>query len=155
MVDANTEHQDQELIDAFRVLRIELRIVNDRVAAAAGIKPRDLDLLDVIDREGACTPGHLAARTGMRAATLTGVLARLEDDGWITRSTDPKDGRSARVASTERFEQVRSLYQDAGGSVQRVFNDVVPEYRSAVMWYLRTLAYSLRDMSADIPSALT
>ncbi|MGN2638136.1 MarR family winged helix-turn-helix transcriptional regulator [Nocardia takedensis] len=141
---------DEELIEAFRVLWIELRIADDRIAAAAGINPRDLDVLDVIDREGACTPGHLAARTGMRAATLTGVLTRLERSGWITRTSDPADRRSAQVASTPNFEVVRSLYQRAGGPVHRVFHDVAPDHRDVVMQFLRTLAQSLRTASDDI-----
>ncbi|MBB5918315.1 DNA-binding MarR family transcriptional regulator [Nocardia transvalensis] len=141
---------DQELIDAFRVLRIELRVANDRIAAAADIKPRDLDILDVIDREGSCTPSHLAARTGLRAATLTGVLARLESCRWITRSTDPRDARSSWVTSTERFEQVRSLYQHAGGPVQRVFDQIGPDNRDTVMWFLRALAAALHEAGSDI-----
>lgn len=140
-------------MDAFRALRIELRIANDRIAAAVGINPRDLDILDVIDREGACTPGHLAARTGMRAATMTGVLARLERERWITRTTDPDDARSALVTSTERFAEVRSLYRDAGAPVRQVFSDVAPEHRNAVLWSLRTLAGSLLASSPEIPDA--
>lgn len=144
--------RDQELVDAFRVLQIELRIIKDRIAAAAGIKTRDLDVLDVIDREGACTPSHLAARTGIAAATLTGVLARLETADWITRTTDPGDGRSARVTSTDRFEEIRFLYRHAGGQANHVFNNVELEHRAAVLSFLQTLADSLHGAAQDIPS---
>ncbi|MFT4294427.1 MAG: MarR family transcriptional regulator [Micropruina sp.] len=108
--------------DAVRQLRIELQIVNDKVAVAAGLNPRDLDVLDVIDREGPCTPSHLALRTGLSRATLTGVLARLEQQHWVARERHPDDGRSAQLRSTDRFDELRHLYRpltDAADALTR------------------------------------
>src|SRR5699024_10381289 len=98
------------LREAVRVLRSELRIVNDRVAMAAGLKPRDLDILDVIDRDGPCTPSHLSERTGYHRATLTGILSRLVKDGWLVRDSNPEDGRSARLTPSDRFAELREFY---------------------------------------------
>ncbi|MFE5776374.1 MarR family winged helix-turn-helix transcriptional regulator [Brachybacterium sp. NPDC056505] len=128
-----------DLRDAIRVLRIELGILNDRVAARAGLNPRDLDLLDVIDREGPCTPGHLVERTGVRRATLTGVLARLEGAGWILRERDAADGRSARVGSSARFDELRDLYREADAQVERVVDRLDPALRRALPEVLRAL----------------
>lgn len=105
------------LRETLRALRIELQILNDSVAARAGVNPRDLDVLDVIDREGPCSPSWLAERTCTRRATLTSVLARLEQDGWIARRKDPRDGRAVRVASTGRFAELRELYGAADAAV--------------------------------------
>ncbi|WP_462418819.1 MarR family winged helix-turn-helix transcriptional regulator [Kytococcus sp. Marseille-QA3725] len=102
-----------ELVDAIRTLRIELQIANERVASAAGLNPRDLDVLDVIDRDGPCTPSYLSRRTGLRAATLTGVLARLRTRGWVEREADPADARSSRFTATGRFGELRELYRGA------------------------------------------
>lgn len=128
-----------DLRDAIRVLRIELGILNDHIAAEAGLNPRDLDLLDVIDREGPCTPGHLAERTGVRRATLTGMLARLEGDGWIRRERDASDGRSARLRSTPRFAELRTLYREADAHVEAVVAGLDPELRRAIPEVLRAL----------------
>jgi DNA-binding MarR family transcriptional regulator len=43
---------------------------------------------------------ELAADTGTRATTLTGVLDRLERRGYLTRELDPADRRSFRIALT-------------------------------------------------------
>ncbi len=147
---ANAHLVTRDLIDAFRVLRIELRAADERIAAVAGIKPRDLDVLDVIDREGDCTPKHLTQRTGIAAATLTGVLARLANNGWISREVNPEDARSARVSSTRRFEEVRALFQQAGGPVHRVFDDIRPKDRTAVLDSLRTLSAEVHNMGAAV-----
>jgi MarR family transcriptional regulator, organic hydroperoxide resistance regulator len=45
---------------------------------------------------------QLSERTGSRASTLTGILDRLEDRGYLTRELDPGDRRSFRLPLTER-----------------------------------------------------
>lgn len=101
---------DNNVRDAVRDLRIELVILNDRIARSVNLQPRDLDILDVIDREGPCTPSQIADRIGWSRATMTGVLARLETDNWIERRINPADARSMTIASTVRFEELRSAY---------------------------------------------
>ena len=96
--------------DAIRELRIELVILNDRVARSVKLQPRDLDILDVIDREGPCTPSQIADRIGWSRATVTGVLTRLEADDWIERGTNPADGRSMTIRSTGRFAELNAAY---------------------------------------------
>ncbi|WP_193071072.1 MULTISPECIES: MarR family winged helix-turn-helix transcriptional regulator [unclassified Brevibacterium] len=96
--------------DAIRELRIELVILNDRVARSVKLQPRDLDILDVVDREGPCTPSQIADRIGWSRATVTGVLTRLEADNWIERETNPTDGRSMTIRSTGRFAELNAAY---------------------------------------------
>jgi DNA-binding MarR family transcriptional regulator len=43
---------------------------------------------------------ELAEDTGTRATTLTGVLDRLEQRGYLTRELDPADRRSFRITLT-------------------------------------------------------
>lgn len=96
--------------DAIRELRIELVILNDRVARSAKLQPRDLDILDVVDREGPCTPSQIADRIGWSRATVTGVLTRLEAEDWIERKINPSDGRSMTISSTGRFAELNAAY---------------------------------------------
>lgn len=107
----------QSLKDAIREFRIELVILNDRVARSVGLQPRDLDILDVIDREGPCTPSQVAGRIGWSRATMTGVLSRLEKEGWIERDTNPSDGRSMTIRSTTRFAELNAAYAKADNVV--------------------------------------
>jgi MarR family transcriptional regulator, organic hydroperoxide resistance regulator len=44
---------------------------------------------------------ELSAETGTRATTLTGVLDRLENRGYLTRELDAADRRSFRLPLTE------------------------------------------------------
>lgn len=124
-----TDHQFQDVI---RKLRIELQILNDRIAATVGLKPQDLDILDIIDREGPCTPSYLAARTGHHRATLTGVLARLEREHWIAREYNPSDARSALVTSTARFEELRRLYAPADAAATALSESLTGDERQVI-----------------------
>jgi MarR family transcriptional regulator, organic hydroperoxide resistance regulator len=72
-------------------------------------------LANLADR-GALSVRELSAETGTRATTLTGVLDRLENRGYLTRELDPTDRRSFRLPLTEAgqaaAERVRAAVAD-------------------------------------------
>lgn len=136
--------------DEIRRLRIELEIANDAVAGAARLNPRDLDVLDVIDREGPCSPTWLADRTGQRRATLTSVLRRLEGDGWIARRPDPADGRSAIVGSTDRFDELRALYAPLDAVEGRLAAEFTADELAVITRALALIADHVHDAIGSV-----
>lgn len=61
-------------------------------------------------------PGALAEAVGADAATTTGLLQRLERDGWLSSAANPDDRRSRLVSLTVRAEQtVPALMATARG----------------------------------------
>lgn len=139
--------------DVIRELRIELRIFNDKVAATAALNPHDLDILDVIDREGPCTPSQLAERTGYRRATLTGVLARLEQERWITREHAPSDRRSVLLSSTDRFDELRKLYAPLDDAATMLTENLTAEERGKFERTLVDITASVRRLRLDVASS--
>lgn len=140
----------QPIRDALRGLRIELRILNDKVAEAAGLNPRDLDILDIIDREGPCTPSQVAERTGYRRATLTGILARLERERWISRDPDPADGRSVVLSSTDRFNELRTLYAPLDDKAAALADSLTVDQCAMIARALTAVAVSLREATPQV-----
>ena len=49
---------------------------------------------------------QLSEKTGTRTSTLTGLLDRLENRGYLTRELDPADRRSFRLPLTEAGQAV-------------------------------------------------
>lgn len=83
----------ERLLRRLREVGTEIALFNRRVAASMGIREADLVVLDVVHRTGPASPSQLSACTGIHAATMTGILTRLEDDGWIERLPAPGDRR--------------------------------------------------------------
>ncbi len=62
---------------------------------------------------------QLSERTGTRASTLTGLLDRLENRGYLTRELDPADRRSFRLPLTEAGRAVASQVLTAIADLER------------------------------------
>jgi DNA-binding MarR family transcriptional regulator len=62
--------------------------------------PTLMAALATIERAGPLTPSALAERERIQRPTATRVVARLEEAGLVTRTTDPSDRRVAHVAIT-------------------------------------------------------
>jgi DNA-binding MarR family transcriptional regulator len=75
-------------------------------------------LANLADR-GALNVSELSAETGTRATTLTGVLDRLENRGYLTRELDATDRRSFRLPLTEAGVVVAGRIQAAVAALER------------------------------------
>jgi DNA-binding MarR family transcriptional regulator len=73
-----------------------------RQEAGSELSPSLTAALSTVERHGPMTPSELASRERIQRPTATRVLARLEDDGLVERTPDPRDGRSSLVAATPR-----------------------------------------------------
>jgi DNA-binding MarR family transcriptional regulator len=97
--------------EALRDLGGELSRLNQSVGGRLDLKGTDLECLDLITRHGPISPSALARRTGLHPATMTGVLDRLERDGWIVRERDPADRRGVLIRAQQgRGAEVLRLY---------------------------------------------
>jgi DNA-binding MarR family transcriptional regulator len=96
-----------------RNLRIELAMLNHRIGGRVALKDAELDCLDMLVRHGSMSPTELSRRTGIHAATMTGILARLERDGWIIRERAESDRRAVVLVPVP--ERVREIFGHYGG----------------------------------------
>ena len=62
---------------------------------------------------------QLSERTGTRASTLTGLLDRLENRGYLTRELDPADRRSFRLPLTETGQAAATRVLTAIADLER------------------------------------
>jgi MarR family transcriptional regulator, organic hydroperoxide resistance regulator len=61
----------------------------------------EINALANLGEGGTLSVRQLSEQTGTRASTLTGLLDRLENRGYVTRELDPADRRSFRLPLTE------------------------------------------------------
>ena len=73
-----------------------------RQEADAGLTPSQLSALAVVDCKGPLTLGSLAEHERVAPPSITKVVARLEAEGLVERTSDPGDRRIAWVSTSTR-----------------------------------------------------
>jgi DNA-binding MarR family transcriptional regulator len=106
---------------SLRELSNEISLLNRQVGARVELKDIDLDCFDLISQVGTITPGALARRSGLHPATLTGIIDRLETNGWIAREQDPSDRRGTLLrALPDRTGELFQLYSGMNAGVDEL-----------------------------------
>ena len=103
-----------------------MQLLGQVSADRIGINATDLNCLNLVALTGHMTAGDLAKQTGLSTASITGVLDRLEEGGFVRRVRDPHDRR-------------RVIAELAGGpglrEVGHTFGPVVKSWRAAAADY--------------------
>lgn len=102
----STKPAASELASRLHSLAIHLLRRLRREDAALGISAARLSALSVVGHGGPRTLGELAAAEQVTPPTMTRVVAALERDGLVTRSTDADDRRVARIAATAKGSEL-------------------------------------------------
>jgi DNA-binding MarR family transcriptional regulator len=80
-----------------------MQLMGMAAADRIGINATDLNCLNILSFSGHMTAGELARATGLTTASITGVIDRLEEAGYVSRERDPHDRR--RVVVTLALDQ--------------------------------------------------
>jgi DNA-binding MarR family transcriptional regulator len=117
---------EREFLLALRRAGSAMQLLGAASAERVGINVTDLNCLNILALNGSMTAGELAKRTGLTTASITGVLDRLEEAGFVRRERDSGDRRRVIV----RLDPVRGLRD-----VAPVFAPVVEAWRAAAAAY--------------------
>jgi DNA-binding MarR family transcriptional regulator len=86
--------------------------MNQAAADRIGINATDLNCLNILSFNGQMTAGELARATGLTTASITGVVDRLEEAGFVRRERDPRDRRRVviRLVLETALRDVASVF---------------------------------------------
>jgi DNA-binding MarR family transcriptional regulator len=118
-----------EIKEALRALGAQLALLNRQVGDRLAVKETDFACLDLIARFGPIGPSALSRLAGIHPATMTGVLDRLERDGWIIRERDPSatDRRAVTLrALPARGGEIFALFTEMNGSMDKILSNYTP-----------------------------
>lgn len=105
----------RELIDAQRTLQEAVLAQRLEPLLRTRLTVQQMRALGILLIDGERSTAHLSEVLGVSAATISGIVDRLEAAGMASRRTDPEDGRVRLVAATERGAQaVRGIVADDG-----------------------------------------
>jgi MarR family transcriptional regulator for hemolysin len=97
---------------------------------------RQWEVLTWLSLEGHLTQADLAERMRVEAPTLTGILCRMERDGWLARRSCDDDRRCKRIRVTQEGEAVWQRIAACGRRVrQKATEGFTPEELDAFKSY--------------------
>jgi DNA-binding Lrp family transcriptional regulator len=70
-----------------------MHLMSQAAADKIGINATDLNCMNILSFSGQMTAGELAKATGLTTASITGVVDRLEQAGFVRRERDAHDRR--------------------------------------------------------------
>jgi DNA-binding MarR family transcriptional regulator len=136
---------EEELAPRLRlaVMRLARRL---RQQAEEGATPSMLSALSSVERLGPVTLSELAQIERVQPPSITKVVSRLEDEGFVARSGDANDRRVSRIALTakgKRFIEKNRSRKTA--YLARALGNLEPRERAALNEALEVLDRLLKE----------
>jgi DNA-binding MarR family transcriptional regulator len=89
----------QRITRELRLLAIHTVVYSQQACSALGLSSTESEVLNLLGLEGSRTAGAIARATGLSSGTITGVLDRLEERGYIRRERHRTDRRKVVVTA--------------------------------------------------------
>jgi DNA-binding MarR family transcriptional regulator len=146
--------EEQVLTELRRILRAT-QLSARTLAREAGMTPSQLLVLQSLKLHGEMTARQIADAMHLTQATVTSLLDRLQEHGWITRTRGEKDRRRVHVRLTEEGEHElqrapTSLHQRFVGH----FRNLQAWEQSSMLAALQRVAHLLDAASLDASPVL-
>lgn len=89
-------------------------LFHSTMASLLDLHPTDYKALGILQRLGPLSAGEMARATGLATSSVTDLIDRLEERGFVRRVRDPKDRRRIlleqipeRITAGDRFKSAR------------------------------------------------
>lgn len=138
-----------ELIAKARNLLLK-RLVGPGFEELRDLSLREVLVLQALPQGERVTPSDIAAARGISPSTLTGILDRLEEKGYITRHRDPGDRRSVMVERrSEGWEKERAFKSCIEAELLSVLRGMDPSDLAHLESGLKALVAALTQGGSD------
>lgn len=145
----NTAEHSEELLALVRqVLRLGRALhaeLDEPLAARLGLNIKELVTLSAI-AAGETSPGRIAALHHLPAATVTRLLHRLAELGFVERVSDPGDLRRFRLELTAKGRAAHERRsRESAALLQERYSHLKPDTVRATLAALSTLETELQE----------
>lgn len=129
---ADQHQKAEELADIIMVLQRCFLLNLSKELSNGNVSFPQYFLLGHLDQKGAATMTEIAQKMGHTTAAATGLVDRLENLDYITRSHALEDRRKVVVEITEKAQSlVHRIREDMVKNVQKVMNHLTPDEQTA------------------------
>lgn len=140
--------EQQELREMIQSIVRSLGLLEREQIGCYGVTTQQAHTLTVISEASGITMGALSERLGIATSTLTRNIAKLEQDGLVTRSRTSDDARAVQVALTDagraKLVEVEECYTK---SFSIILQCIAPEDRETVIKGFQILLRAVRECS--------
>ncbi len=110
--------------------------------AASGLHPSQFHLLTLLESSGGLSQTEIASHLMIKPSTLTVMIRRLMNSGFVDKIKDPHDGRILRVYITPKGSQVlKGANQKFSQIEEETFAGFTPEEKAK----FESLGLQIRD----------
>jgi DNA-binding MarR family transcriptional regulator len=127
-------------------------LFNHQIAQRVGLGASDGQFMHLLQVHGPLTAGRLAELSGLTTGTVTGVLDRLEDAGFVRRERDASDRRKVIVKLDEEhlWREMAPLYAGQAQSLANVAGSYDAAELEVIEGFLKRL---VRESPTTLPDA--
>ncbi|MEU1348989.1 MarR family winged helix-turn-helix transcriptional regulator [Streptomyces sp. NPDC005775] len=141
------EDSTDVLVDGLVRSAFQVMGVLTRIGAEHDLSLTQLRVLGIL-RDRQPRMSDLAAFLGLDKSTMSGLIARAERRGLLTRGTSPEDKRAVVVLITDAGRDLtRRMYEEARGALAPATGRIGPEQRRQLAQLLEPL------LSPPLPAA--
>jgi len=140
-----------ELTEAARAVHAAVDAVDIAISDELGIHRNDLRCLNLLEK-GPMSASEIGKRTGLTSGSVTALIDRLEQAGFVTRKRSTIDRRSIEVEITSvSYARIYRLYNEVGEALRRHFQDKEPEQLKSAVDALRGFSAAHRVAVENLP----
>ncbi len=104
------------------------------VGERMGLSATEHKAADILRRFGPMTAGELAEQTGLTTGAVTGLVDRLEREGFVKREHDKSDRRRVIIKPIARgkFDEVQTLFSPLRDEMGKIFAEYGTREKQAI-----------------------
>lgn len=149
-MDEPAETNPGELFTQIRALGSAMDTFERAASQKLGINRSDLHALNALEH-GPLSHGHLAERLNLTSGTVTTLVDRLVDAGYVERRPDPTDRRRSEVALTPAtYQAFAHVYRPCGEAVTNALSDLDHDAGRAAADALRLASRAIDHTAAQL-----
>jgi DNA-binding MarR family transcriptional regulator len=132
-----------------------MQLMGQAAADRIGINATDLNCLNLLSFSGQMTAGQLAKATGLTTASITGVIDRLEEAGYVRRERDAADRRRVvvRLVTEHALRDVASVFLPMVRTWQQLAEQYSDDDLRLIVTFSRQMERVLREHIARLREA--
>lgn len=134
------EYQEDTIAEILRTIPVFVRKIHAGTIQHLSLTPAQLFVLILVLEKKSCRLSDISRELSISAPTATGIVDRLERDGYVKREHDNKDRRAVNVVLTKKGQKfISESHVKKFDRFRKILRILTPEERKQYLHILRKL----------------